>query len=180
MHAYLSRLPLARHWCSQASGAELWQAVPAAPRQPLRGLRRRPRRQGHGGAGRRARIQRRAERDKQEAEAIAGGASRTTTRGEYGCVPIWTLRCSKCSTDKRASNVEGVVSLGNVAGRPHWVRLRPASASSSAVVAAAVRARHLHARFKGLRGRRRQGFNRKVPRDVFWWKGGVRGTIAPI
>ena len=61
-----------------------------------------------------------------EAEAIAGARqSRLDTQRKLQLVLDLDHTLLECSTDKRASNVEGVVSLGNVAGRPHWVRLRP-------------------------------------------------------
>ena len=142
---------------------------PAALGQPLRGLRRGPRRQGHDGAGRRARVQRRAERDEQRGRGHrrrAPVAARLTQR-KLQLVLDLDHTLLECSTDKRASSVEGVVSLGNVAGRPHWVRLTTGPPPVLRCGPAVVRTRHLHSWFEGLRGRRRQGFNRKVPGTSF-------------
>ena len=62
----------------------------------------------------------------QEAEAVAGARqSRLDTQRKLQLVLDLDHTLLECSTDPRASSVEGVVSLGNVAGRPHWVRLRP-------------------------------------------------------
>ena len=113
MHTYLSCLPLAQHWCSQAR-SRIWQAVPTRSGQPLRGLRRRPRRQGHDGAGRRAPSSAALSVTSKEAEAIAGApvAARRARKLQLEVLDLdHTLL--ECSTDKRASNVEA---------SSHWQR----------------------------------------------------------
>lgn len=61
-----------------------------------------------------------------EAAAIAGARSKKLDAGrKLQLVLDLDHTLLECSTDRRAASVEGVVSLGSVAGRQHWVRLRP-------------------------------------------------------